>query len=107
MNFFMRLAWSSKVQLPVLIAVCFMAFDIRLQLEINIFWEANHRQNPDNNHLQQRRAVADARDPSPIMAEVDGSFVDDDDDDFDSSDFGSDSDDVSGGELVSEIVIMG
>jgi len=34
-----RLAWSNKIQLPLLITVCFMAFDIRLQLEINIFWE--------------------------------------------------------------------
>jgi hypothetical protein len=44
----MRLAWSSKIQLPVLIAVAFMAFDIRLQLEINIFWDANHRVQPNN-----------------------------------------------------------
>jgi len=37
-----RLAWSSKVQLPLLITVAFLAFDIHLQMEINIFWEANH-----------------------------------------------------------------
>lgn len=34
-----NLAWANKIQLPVLITVCFLALDIRLQLEINIFWE--------------------------------------------------------------------
>lgn len=37
-----KLAWSAKLQIPVLITVVFMACDIRLQLEINIFWETNN-----------------------------------------------------------------
>lgn len=45
-----RLAWSAKVQIPVLITVVFMACDIRLQLEINIFWETNNAR-PHANHL--------------------------------------------------------
>lgn len=45
-----RLAWSAKLQIPVLITVVFMACDIRLQLEINIFWETNNGR-PHANHV--------------------------------------------------------
>ncbi|CAG7786572.1 unnamed protein product, partial [Allacma fusca] len=96
MNFFLRLAWSSKIQLPVLIAVCFMAFDIRLQLEINIFWDANHRQpvNPDNNRFVPNRdgnaAFIAAQTtlnldgiPSDLEMDDDESFSESDDDDED------------------------
>lgn len=34
--FLIKLAWNSRIRLPVLIAVGFVAFDIRMQLEINI-----------------------------------------------------------------------
>jgi len=33
-----RLAWSSKIRLPLLITVAFLALDVNLQVEINVFW---------------------------------------------------------------------
>ncbi|CAL8122476.1 unnamed protein product [Orchesella dallaii] len=72
-----KLAWSAKVQLPVLITVCFMAFDIRLQLEINIFWENNVRQHAhaaygyqgaNNREAGQRRASREDMRRTALMA---------------------------------------
>lgn len=34
--FFFRLAWKVKISLPTLVTVTFMAFDIRVRLEIEV-----------------------------------------------------------------------
>ncbi|KFM80496.1 hypothetical protein X975_04953, partial [Stegodyphus mimosarum] len=35
LTFFFSLAWESRIRLPVLLTVCFMVLDVRMQLEIN------------------------------------------------------------------------
>lgn len=34
--YLMHLAWKSRLHIPFLLTVCFLVFDIRLQLEVNI-----------------------------------------------------------------------
>lgn len=65
-----RLAWSAKLQIPVLITVVFMACDIRLQLEINIFWEPNNRQqtHASRNGSQRRASREDMRRAALVAA---------------------------------------
>ena len=42
--FFFRFAWLSKVQLPTILTVIFLAFNIRVRLDINIdIWESSAR----------------------------------------------------------------
>jgi hypothetical protein len=69
-----RLAWSNKVQLPLLITVCFMAFDIRLQLEINIFWEPPR---PSAARQQRDRAlrIANANNEAARAAAVNAALL--------------------------------
>jgi len=93
-----RLAWSSKVQLPLLITVCFMAFDIRLQIEINIFWDqANHRRRGEEGddvdgdghgpgRVRPVLGVAPLALAEQALLGIDTSDEDDDEDDEDESD---------------------
>lgn len=72
-SFLLRLAWESRIRLPVLITVAFMVLDVRMQLEINV-------------NLAVRRIPM-------IVVEPDISDVEsDDDDDIDEDD---DADDES------------
>jgi len=52
-----RLAWSSKIRLPLLITVAFLALDVNLQVEINVFWAPIDREGEgrDNEDRQRRR----------------------------------------------------
>ncbi|GBM07270.1 hypothetical protein AVEN_187835-1 [Araneus ventricosus] len=36
LSFFFRLAWESRIRLPVILTVWFMVLDVRMQLEINV-----------------------------------------------------------------------
>lgn len=47
--FLIRLAWESRIRIPYLIAVAFMALDIRMQLEITV--DRAVRQLPDGNEV--------------------------------------------------------
>lgn len=35
-TFLLKLAWESRYRIPLIIAISFMAFDIRMMLEINV-----------------------------------------------------------------------
>ena len=57
--FLFKLAWQSKVRLPLLIAVVFMLTDYHLQLEIDVRFreEPNlHNNNANNNELRLQGA---------------------------------------------------
>lgn len=43
--FLMNLAWESRVRLPLLMTVAFMALNIRMQLEINIYRNSQEHTN--------------------------------------------------------------
>ncbi|KAJ8896693.1 hypothetical protein PR048_002038 [Dryococelus australis] len=43
LSFLLKLAWSSRFRLPVLITVGFMILDIRMQLEINVDIVVRHQ----------------------------------------------------------------
>jgi hypothetical protein len=94
-----RLAWSSKVQLPLLITVAFMAFDIHLQMEINIVWEPNHnnrREGPNNDHEEDR--IEEQRIRRHLLLQINGAQAplaveEEDDDDEDESEPSSSSED--------------
>jgi len=50
-----RLAWSSKIRLPLLITVAFLVLDVNLQVEINVFWAPVDREADRDNEERQRR----------------------------------------------------
>lgn len=65
--FLLKLAWDSRIRLPLLIAVGFLAFDIRMQLEINIQTRrirrraiTRHRQNDNEDNNSHSRNVSES-----------------------------------------------
>lgn len=53
--FLMNLAWESRVRLPLLMTVAFMALNIRMQLEINIYRNPQENTNHLFDVLQENR----------------------------------------------------
>lgn len=51
--FLLKLAWDSRIRLPVLIVVGFLVLDIRMQLEINI-QTRRIRRRPVPRHIDQQ-----------------------------------------------------
>lgn len=81
-----RLAWSSKIRIPLLITVAFLAMDVNLQVEINVFWapidrEVEGRENEDRERRRRNGMVRATRPrhllPSAPLADVED-FEDDD-----------------------------
>lgn len=65
--FLIKLAWDSRIRLPLLIVVGFLAFDIRMQLEINIQTRrirrrAIPRHRDENEHNDNSRNVSESID---------------------------------------------
>lgn len=80
--YLMHLAWKSRLHIPFLLTVCFLVFDIRLQLEVNI--------NMTRRRVNQRPGIepnADANNRGLIN-------VDDDEDDLDDDESEEDDDDI-------------
>lgn len=71
--FLIRLAWESRIRIPYIIAVAFMALDIRMQLEITV--DRAVRQLPDGNDV----AAMNLPD-GVIYADEDGDEDDEEDD---------------------------
>jgi len=94
-----RLAWSSKIRLPLLITVAFLALDVNLQVEINVFWappadrdggeDNEDRERPRRRHNGIHHAEGIRRGvifPAVAPLAQFEDFEDDDDNDSDDSD---------------------
>lgn len=70
--YLMHLAWKSRLHIPFLLTVCFLVFDIRLQLEVNI--------NMTRRRVNQRPGIEPNVDANLNRGLIN---VDDDEDDID------------------------
>lgn len=52
--FLLKLAWDSRYRLPLLVTVGFMALDIRMQLDVQVYMRTVRRQPPPNPQLPGR-----------------------------------------------------
>lgn len=57
--FLFKLAWASRVRLPLLIAIGFMVTNIHLRLEINVNIEVGEDDPPPNDQQQQLQLAHD------------------------------------------------
>lgn len=84
--YLMHLAWKSRLHIPFLLTVCFLVFDIRLQLEVNI--------NMTRRRVNQRPGIEPNAEAHHIgLINVDD---EDDDDDHDDDETDEDDDDIDG-----------
>lgn len=78
--YLMHLAWKSRLHIPFLLTACFLVFDIRLQLEVNINMTRRRAQRMgiqgDGNDSRENHA------PNSVNFNIDeDDYYDDDDDD--------------------------
>ncbi|KAG4078366.1 hypothetical protein HA402_013076 [Bradysia odoriphaga] len=81
--FLTKLAWDSRVTLPIIITGAFMVMDIRMQVEINVHTERMLFQGDEDEIVDDNLNDSDS-----WTTDSDFDDVDDDDDDDDEDDHG-------------------